>query len=1060
MSGLLCLWLVIFPVLAHTEKNCSLVEKEMQFVLEAGVRSYTLPDSFLFLDSEAIEVSEIAVDPNQYRIDYNRGTIEVPDSLGARIRVHYQILPFPLKPEYCHRRRVIHPAPKTIPQENYTHLSVGTERKGLQIGGKKTLSLSVGSRDELTLNQSLELRLAGEISGVAVSGVLSDKDSNLDPGGTRSIEELDNVYMEVETDQFKGRIGDYELLIDENRFCRLERRLEGVTGSISMGGVDIMAAGAITRRHFHTNSFAGEDGKQGPYQLRNSKGTGCSNLVSGSERVYLDGELLERGEVKDYVIDYELGMIEFTPRRLITSESRIVVDFEYSADRFQKRVYGAKVAAGLPNNGLMLVGSLFAERDSPEAASHASPEDKVWQGLSDVEADTAELWIDGGELVGENAGDYVLLDGHYQFVGGNSGNYRVNFTHVGEGKGDYVYERGRGGFEWVGEKAGSYVARIHFPLPHGKSLYDLKLTYCPIPDLSIEYEHAFSRTDLNIRSADDEVRHSEARAFECALVERPIGPGELTFATRLRNVGRGFSLSSCATDMEEWYMESNPAEHRVEEIEALYSLPLLEMGVSVGNLHCPDGNSSRQEFSTTLNPGGSSHAFLNYENILYRGTEEAWRRRRRGLGFGHRVWHLSPSLSYTEEVQSGDRSREYEFLVDLEKFHLLSGRYEHTVIYRECKDSIVHWRPDSDESRDVLILSLDGGHTRAQFNYTRRNTVYMESRGKDLDYSLASLSLSSAPIEKKVEIALNSVLTSKRLQRKEVAYTRVNEGEGDYIRDPETGDYYAYEDGDYVREVLWTGGSEPILGFKVEFQSRVQPTHTFTLYSRLISDREVRNRDQILHFEEGLKAGALLDNTLEISSPIRGADLRLNHRWSRRREEAEEEREEARSLGLSVDGSVVDLLISGTEEFKRNSFCTYVRREEKKRRIEGTEIFRLPPFTFSLLQGMERKQVHLPNGYGRLGWIPLNSIFARPLARFDVPFKGSLESSFKLCFSTSGDEIPQILRITDPPGWAYEWINILNYWVNGSTSSTLVYEREKKGFHTDNRLKAEMRGDF
>jgi hypothetical protein len=65
-----------------------------------------------------------------------------------------------------------------------------------------------------------------------------------------------------------------------------------------------------------------------------------------------------------------------------------------------------------------------------------------------------------------------------------------------------------------------------------------------------------------------------------------------------------------------------------------------------------------------------------------------------------------------------------------------------------------------------------------------------------------------------------------------------------------------------------------------------------------------------------------------------------------------------------------------------------------------------------------------------------------------------------LGFSTSADDIPHILTITDPPGWTYEWVTVLNYWLNRSMSSTLVYERQKKGVHTDNRLKAEMRGYF
>jgi hypothetical protein len=52
--------------------------------------------------------------------------------------------------------------------------------------------------------------------------------------------------------------------------------------------------------------------------------------VSGSERVYVNGTLLKRGENNDYTIDYNAGEIVFTPLFTITSEMRIAIEYQFS----------------------------------------------------------------------------------------------------------------------------------------------------------------------------------------------------------------------------------------------------------------------------------------------------------------------------------------------------------------------------------------------------------------------------------------------------------------------------------------------------------------------------------------------------------------------------------------------------------------------------------------------------------------------------------------------------------------------------------------------------------
>ena len=230
------------------------------------------------------------------------------------------------------------------------------EAPRLRRRGSISRGIVAGNRRDVSIESGLRMELSGEIAdGVEVQAVLTDENTPIQPEGTtQRLSDFDRVYVQLDTRRGQARLGDIDLAFTGTEFAPYVRKLQGAAvtarapalGGVFAGG-EATVAGATARGLFQSQDLLAVEGVQGPYRLEGRDGERFIIVIAGSERVYLNGLLLTRGEAADYVIDYATGEITFSPRRLVTSESRITVDFEYTTSEFTRTVIGTEAEARL-----------------------------------------------------------------------------------------------------------------------------------------------------------------------------------------------------------------------------------------------------------------------------------------------------------------------------------------------------------------------------------------------------------------------------------------------------------------------------------------------------------------------------------------------------------------------------------------------------------------------------------------------------------------------------------------------------------------------------------------
>jgi hypothetical protein len=238
--------------------------------------------------------------------------------------------------------------------------------------------------------------------------------------------------------------------------------------------------------------------------------------------------LLERGQEFDYIINYNSSEVIFTARNLITKDSRIVIEFQYSDQNYARSL--VQTSTTFTSKKTQFWFNVYSEQDAKNQSLQQELTTQQKNTLSGIGDSLQLAQINSIDSIGflENQNLYKMIDSLgfdsvlvYSVVP-DSAVYRAVFTFVGDGKGDYILSNFNAlgkVFKWVapiaGVKQGNYIPSRLIITPKKKQFVNSGVSIQLTPKLRLETDLAYSKNDLNtfstIDSKDDDSYAARAR---------------------------------------------------------------------------------------------------------------------------------------------------------------------------------------------------------------------------------------------------------------------------------------------------------------------------------------------------------------------------------------------------------------------------------------------------------------------------------------------------------------------------------------------------------------------
>ena len=512
-----------------------------------SIQSQTITTDFrsqkLFLKKDTIKFDSVAINPlnfkvlnkllkpiapSEYKIDFNNAALVINAIAYPEITLEYFRFPNFITKTYT-------PYDQNLILPNSTNTgklySLTTNKKmsevqlfeGLKTKGFISRGLTSGNNQNAVTNAALDLEISGKLSNkVTLKANIWDTNIPIQENGySQNISDFDRIFIEMFSDNWRVKAGDLSLTNQDSYFAPFTKQASGLEVEAKISDhLKVSASGAIVRGKFSTFTIIGIEGNQGPYKIVGANNEPNIVIIGGSEKVYINGIKIKKGENKDFTIDYNLGEITFNTTYPITNDMRIWIEFQYSDRNYTRFV--TYESATYKSEKLNISSFFYNENDAKNQPLQQALSEEQKQILADAGNNTSLMFAESATITAFDENKILYrkvangaLETFEYSADPNEDLYLVTFTNVGENGGDYVIDNSTATgniYKFIGINQGNYTLVTRLIAPTKSQVFILKTDYKPTEKTIFSSEVAISNNDVNLFSAVGDTQNTAIAA--------------------------------------------------------------------------------------------------------------------------------------------------------------------------------------------------------------------------------------------------------------------------------------------------------------------------------------------------------------------------------------------------------------------------------------------------------------------------------------------------------------------------------------------------------------------